>query len=106
MARQAGGGSTFEGSVRCLARGGRLVTCGATDGKVDVNINLRRLFFKNLAVIGSTMGSRSQALQVIEHAGRGELTPVIDSVFPMADVGKAHERLETRAAIGKVVVTP
>ena len=92
--------------VRCLARGGRLVTCGATDGDADVSINLRRLFFKNLTLIGNTMGSRSQALQVIEHAARGELTPVIDTVLPMVDIGKAHERLETRAAIGKVVVTP
>ena len=100
------GGSTFEGSLRCLARGGRLVTCGTTDGEAVVEINLRRLFFKNLVLIGNTMGSRVQALQVIEHAARGELKPVIDTVLPMIDVGKAHERLETRAAIGKVIVTP
>lgn len=100
------GGPTFEGSVRCLARGGRLVTCGATDGKADVGINLRRLFFKNLALIGNTMGSRADALTVIAHAAAGALVPVIDSVLPMSDIGRAHERLETRAAIGKVVVTP
>lgn len=100
------GGSTFDGSVRCLARGGRLVTCGATDGNADVTINLRRLFFKNLALIGSTMGSRAEALQVIELAAAGKLRPLLDGVLPLAEIGKAHEKLESRTAIGKVVVTP
>lgn len=99
------GATTFDGSVKCLARGGRLVTCGATTGG-DVQLNLHRLFFKNLSIIGSTMGSHADALMVIDLVGGGELKPVVDAVLPMNQVRCAHERLEGRKVLGKLVLEP
>jgi len=99
------GAATFDGSVRCLARGGRLVTCGATTGG-DVSLNLQRLFFKNLSLIGNTMGSRRDALEVIRLVGCGSLQPIVDRVLPMTDVHLAHELLESRRVFGKIVLTP
>ncbi|MEE2887194.1 MAG: zinc-binding dehydrogenase [Planctomycetota bacterium] len=99
------GASTFDGSIRCLTRGGRLVTCGATTGG-EVQLSLHRLFFKNLSVIGNTMGTRDDALEVIRLAGSGSLRPVVDRVLPMAEVHLAHELLESRSVFGKIVLTP
>ena len=99
------GAATFDGSVRCLAPGGRLVTCGATTGG-EVRLSLHRLFFKNLSLIGNTMGTRSDALEVIRLVGTGALRPVIDRVLPMSEVRTAHELLESRQVFGKIVLTP
>jgi NADPH:quinone reductase-like Zn-dependent oxidoreductase len=97
------GAATFERSMRCLARGGRLVTCGATTGG-EVQVNLRALFFKNLALLGNTMGPLADARRVVRLAGQGRLRPVIDRVLPFAQAGAAHELLEQRAVFGKVVL--
>lgn len=98
------GAETFAGSMRCLGRGGRLVTCGATTG-AEVEVNLRRLFFKNQAVIGSTMGSRGDLLRILELFAAGKLRPVLGQVLPLAEVGRAHELLESRGVLGKIVLT-
>ena len=66
----------------------------------------QRLFFKNLALIGSTMGSRADALRVIEMVADGRLRPVVDRVLPLSEIGEGHRLLEERVAFGKVVVTP
>jgi len=99
------GAATFDGSVRCLAPGGRLVTCGATTGG-DVQLSLHRLFFKNLSLIGNTMGTRGDVLEVIRLVGAGALRPVVDRVLPMSEVRMAHELLESRQVFGKIVLTP
>ena len=99
------GAETFEGSMRCLARGGRLVTCGATTGG-DVRLNLHRLFFKNLSLIGNTMGSREDVLRVIELVGQGRLKPIVHTVMGLDEVSRAHELLESRDVFGKIVLKP
>ena len=99
------GAKTFEDSVRCLARGGRLVTCGATTGG-EVKLSLHRLFFKNLSVIGNTMGSRVDLLRVITLVDQGRLKPIVDSVLKLEDVARAHELLESRDVFGKIVLKP
>ncbi len=99
------GQATWEGSVRSLARGGRLVTCGATSG-FEAKFDLRMLFFKNLSFLGSTMGSRGEVVKILEHAASGRLKPVIDRVLPLADVQAAHEVVESRAQFGKVILVP
>jgi NADPH:quinone reductase-like Zn-dependent oxidoreductase len=97
------GKATFEGSLRCLRPGGRLVTCGATTGgQVDLNIN--RLFFKNLSVLGSTMGTMSELHDITRHVTSGDLKPVVDRVFELNDIREAHRVLEAREAFGKIVV--
>ena len=99
------GKATFDGSVKALRAGGRLVTCGSTTGG-DVQLSLQRLFFKNLALLGSTMGSKGELLEVTAHMAAGRLTPMVDRVLPLAEVREAHRVLEAREAFGKVVVTP
>jgi NADPH:quinone reductase-like Zn-dependent oxidoreductase len=97
------GGETFEKSVRALARGGRLVTCGATSG-AEVSINLRLVFFKLLSILGSTMGSLGELHEIIGHVEAGRLRPVVDRVLPFDQVAEGHRLLEERRAFGKVVL--
>jgi NADPH:quinone reductase-like Zn-dependent oxidoreductase len=97
------GADTFERSLRALARGGRVVTCGATTGG-DVALNLRLVFFKLLSILGSTMGSLAELHEIMRHVEAGRLHPVIDRVLPFEQVGEAHRLLEERAVFGKVVL--
>ena len=97
------GGETFEKSVRLLAKGGRLVTCGATSGP-EATINLRLVFFKLLSILGSTMGSVAELREVMRHVESGKLRPVIDRVMPWSEIAEAHRILENRQAFGKLVL--
>lgn len=99
------GAATFEGSLRCLARGGRLVTCGATTGG-NVRLSLHAVFFKSLSILGSTMGSKGDLRAILRLFGQGRLQPVFDRALPMAQVGEAHRLLEAREALGKLVLVP
>jgi len=98
------GADTWERNIRSLARGGRLVVCGATSGH-EVPTNLRMLFFKNLSFLGSTMGSKAELLEILRLIDQGKLRPVIDRVLPIQEVGRGHELLEGRSATGKIVLT-
>ncbi len=97
------GEATWDASVRCLAKGGRLVTCGATSG-ASAAIDLRVLFFKQLALLGSTMGGRADLLEAMQLVARGRIRPIIDSTFAMETLPEAHRYLESRSAFGKVIV--
>jgi NADPH:quinone reductase-like Zn-dependent oxidoreductase len=99
------GQATWAGSVRCLAKGGRLVTCGATTGPVG-ELHLPRLFFKSLSILGSTMGSRGELHRIVGLVAQGKLTPVVDRVLPLSDAREAHRVLEQREAFGKIVLKP
>jgi NADPH:quinone reductase-like Zn-dependent oxidoreductase len=99
------GGKTFENSLKCLAKGGRLVTCGATAGHLT-NIDLRHLFYKEQAYLGSFMGIRRDLVSVLEHARKGTIKPIVDSVYSLKDAPKAHMRIENREQFGKVVLVP
>lgn len=96
------GPATWDRSVRALAKGGRLVTCGGTSGP-KVEITLPRLFFGQHEVIGSTMGSYEEFAQVTELVARGLPVPV-DEVVPLADYPAALARLEAGAQLGKIVL--
>jgi NADPH:quinone reductase-like Zn-dependent oxidoreductase len=99
------GGRVFESAVAALARDGRLVTCGATiGGKVSLDVNL--LFGRHLTLMGSWMGRRSDLNDALRHIASGALKPVVDSVLPLAEARRAHERLEARDAFGKLVLMP
>jgi NADPH:quinone reductase-like Zn-dependent oxidoreductase len=99
------GQATFEGSLRSLAPGGRMVTCGATTG-ANVTLPLNRLFFKNLSIIGSTMGTKDELKTITRHVAQGELRATVDRVLPLDSVKEAHRALEAREAFGKIVITP
>ena len=98
------GADTFQDSIRSLAWGGRLVTCGATSGS-KVEIDLKPIFFKNLSIHGNTMGSRADLATVLGLLQSGRLKTVLDSKFPMSGLPQAHARLESRLGFGKVVLT-
>jgi NADPH:quinone reductase-like Zn-dependent oxidoreductase len=97
------GEATWEKSVLSLANNGRLVTCGATTG-YNGKFDLRYLFTRNLSLLGSFMGSRSELFTVLKLVSDGRLRPIIDRVLPLADCRKAHELLENREQFGKIVL--
>ncbi len=97
------GQATWEGSMRCLARGGRVVTCGATTGG-QVQVSLHAVFFKSLSILGSTMGSKGDLRGILRLFEQGRLRPVVDRVLPFAEVATAHRLLEERQALGKIVL--
>ena len=99
------GGEIFEKSINCLAKGGRIVTCGTT-AKPDVNIDLRRVFFKNCEILGSTMGTFADVLTILKYAEKGIFKPVIDRVMPLTEASKAHQIIEDREQFGKIILTP
>ena len=97
------GQATWASSMRSLAKGGRLVTCGATTGP-EVKIDLRFLFLKQQSILGSTMGSRGDMLRILDHVQAGKLRGVVDKVFPFTEVAAAHQYLESGRQFGKVVL--
>lgn len=99
------GQETWERSLRSLARGGRLVTCGATSGYQGMT-DLRYLFSRGLTLMGSTMGSRAELLRIAELMGEGRLKAVIDRVLPFEKVAEGHRAMAERTLFGKIVLTP
>jgi NADPH:quinone reductase-like Zn-dependent oxidoreductase len=97
------GAATWDQSVYSLSVGGRLVTCGATTG-FDGKVNIGYLFARQLSILGSFMGHKSELFAVLELFKRGLLKPVVDSVFPLERAADAHKRLENREQFGKVVL--
>jgi NADPH:quinone reductase-like Zn-dependent oxidoreductase len=97
------GRATWEKSVRALARGGRLVTCGATTGAEGMT-DLRYVFSRELSIYGSYMGSKGELLKVVEQFRGGRLKPVVDSVYPLVDARAAQERMEKSEHFGKIVL--
>lgn len=99
------GETVWPDCVRALARDGRLVTYGATTG-ADGCQDIRRLFWKQTHIIGSTMASRSEFERVMGLVFEGRLHPVVDVVWPLDRIVDAHERLEAGESFGKVVLLP
>jgi NADPH:quinone reductase-like Zn-dependent oxidoreductase len=97
------GGELFVKSVLATAWGGRVVTCGATAGFTP-QVDLRQIFFRQVEVLGSTMGSKADLFDVLDHVRAGKLRPVVDRVLPLWDAAEAHRVLEERRAFGKVVL--
>jgi NADPH:quinone reductase-like Zn-dependent oxidoreductase len=97
------GEATWTQSVRVLARGGRLVTCGATTGG-NGSLDLRALFVKQLTIRGSYMGTKGELLAASRFFFSGQLTPVIDRTFPLKDARAAQRHLEQSGQFGKVVL--
>jgi NADPH:quinone reductase-like Zn-dependent oxidoreductase len=97
------GPDTFAGNMKAIKWGGRIVMCGSTTGG-EVPLNLRAVFFKRVSIIGSTMGPKADQLAAWKLLTQGRLKPVVDRVFPVGEVGKAHEYVESRKAFGKVVL--
>ncbi len=97
------GAATWEQSLQLLARGGRLVTCGATTGP-KVSVDVRRMFWHQWTLMGSTMGNAAEYAEIVRVLGQGQLRPVIDSAYPLDRAVDAFHRLEAAEQIGKIVV--
>ena len=99
------GQDTWPKSILSAARGGRIVTCGATSGH-DAVTDLRHVFGRQIQILGSYMGRRAELFEVLRWMERGRLSPVVDRVLPLAQAPEAHRALEAREAFGKVVLQP
>ncbi len=97
------GEATWERSLKALAPGGRLVTCGATSGP-QVVTDVRRMFWYHHTLMGSTMGNAREFAEIVRLLGSGALRPVVDSVVPLAQARAALERLAGAEHFGKVVL--
>lgn len=97
------GGEVLAKSILATARGGKIVTCGATAG-FEATIDLRHIFFRQVQILGSTMAPKGDLFEVGKHLASGALRPVIDTVLPLERAADAHRLLEERRAFGKVVL--
>jgi NADPH:quinone reductase-like Zn-dependent oxidoreductase len=97
------GEATWSRSVRSLARGGRLVTCGATTGSAGV-LDLAALFAKQLTIQGSYMGTKGELLRAARLFFAGRLKPVVDRTLPLAEAAAAQRRMEESGQFGKIVL--
>ena len=97
------GEATWEKSIRVLAKGGRVVTCGGTTGPMLVT-DVRRLFWGGYSILGSTMGNDAEYAAIIAELGAGRLRPMVDRVFPLEQVRDAYTYLERAGQLGKVAI--
>jgi NADPH:quinone reductase-like Zn-dependent oxidoreductase len=97
------GAATWTQSLRALGRRGRLVTCGATSGPI-VETDVRRLFWNQWTISGSTMGNDAEFDAIVDELRAGRLLPIVDSVYSLGDGRAAFERLQSGRQFGKVVV--
>jgi NADPH:quinone reductase-like Zn-dependent oxidoreductase len=97
------GEATWKTSLQVAATGGRIAVCGATSGP-NPPANLHRIWWKQLTVVGSTMGTQEDFRAVYDLVATGRAKPVVDRVFPLAEAASAHEHLEAGHQLGKVVL--
>jgi NADPH:quinone reductase-like Zn-dependent oxidoreductase len=97
------GQATWEQSLRCLARLGRLVTCGATSGPL-VTTDVRKLFWYQWTIMGSTMGNDEEFRAITHLARAGRLWPEVDRSFPLSEAPEAFRRLAEGSQLGKVII--
>jgi NADPH:quinone reductase-like Zn-dependent oxidoreductase len=98
------GDATWKTTLQAVAHAGRVVVCGATSGPNPPAL-LHRLWWKQLDILGSTMGTRTDFEGAFELVKSGRARPVIDQVFPLAEAQAAHERLEAGEQLGKIVLS-
>jgi NADPH:quinone reductase-like Zn-dependent oxidoreductase len=99
------GAETWVRSLRSVRKGGKLVTCGATTGYAP-QTDLRQIFYRQLQIFGSTMGSPREFSDVMQCVFRGDLDPIIDRVLPLDQARAGHEAIEARAVFGKIILSP
>jgi NADPH:quinone reductase-like Zn-dependent oxidoreductase len=95
----------LEQLFNCLARGGTVVTCGATTGS-EIKLNLWPFFVKQQRLIGSYGRDVADLKATLDWASAGKLKPAIDSVYPMAQTISAFAKLRSRQALGKLLIEP
>ena len=99
------GATTWEQSVASLAKNGRLVTCGVTTGNMG-QIDIRKMYQKQITIMGSALGTVSELRAIIRLAERGKLSPIIARVLPLREATEAHRMIEAREHFGKICLSP
>jgi zinc-binding alcohol dehydrogenase/oxidoreductase len=97
------GQATFARSLEALNPGGRLVTFGTTSGSLT-ELDIRQLYHKQLTVSGTTMGSPREFVQMLRAINAGQIRPVVDRVFPLAEAGQAQQYMDQQEQFGKIVL--
>ena len=97
------GAATWEQSIASLAKNGRLVSCGVTTGNIG-EINIRKLYQKQITIMGSALGTAAELRTLVNLAGQGKLEPIIDRTLPLERADAGHLLLENRKNFGKVVL--
>ena len=103
VAQDLVGAMTWAGSLRTLARNGRLVVCGSHSGK-SLNLSIPQIYHRQLSILGSNGGAYNELRHCLELANRGILRPVIDRVLPLSQIREGHRILEEHDHFGKVVI--
>jgi alcohol dehydrogenase len=98
------GKATWEESIKSVAKGGRIVTCGATTG-YDAATDIRYVFTREIAILGSYMGGSGELLKVLELFKQRRLRPVVDISMPLSRARDAQMRMEKSEHFGKIVLT-
>jgi NADPH:quinone reductase-like Zn-dependent oxidoreductase len=98
------GPEVWESCLQSLAKGGRLITCGATTGG-DVKLNLRYVYGRQLTIKGSYMGTHAELVKAAELVGQGKLVPVIERTFPLQEARLAQDLMVKRQFFGKIILT-
>jgi NADPH:quinone reductase-like Zn-dependent oxidoreductase len=99
------GGDVLAQVFTCLARGGTVITCGATAGR-NAEFNLWPFFVKQQRLIGSYARNRDDLVKTLAWCAEGRIRPVIDQIYPLEGVGEAYARLRSRQVLGKVLIKP
>ena len=97
------GGPIWNAALKCLVRGGRIVTCGATTGD-QPPADLRRIFIRQLQIFGSTLGNPDEFSSLLEWCSQGRLRPPIDAHYPLDEVHAAFSHLESGTQFGKIAI--
>ncbi len=98
------GEATWETSLQAVRAHGRIAVCGATTGP-NPKAALHRIWWKQLTILGSTMGTKEDFEGAFELVKSGKAKPVVDSVYPLSEARAAHERMETGGHFGKIVLS-
>ena len=99
------GGDMLSISLRAAAWGGKIVSCGATAAPT-ANIDMRHIFFRQIELLGSTMGSKASLFAIADHLKTGALKPVIGARYKLADAKQAHAQMASGELFGKVLLIP
>lgn len=97
------GTATFTHALDLLVLGGRMITFGTTSG-ADTSLEIRKFYHKQISLIGTTMGSPKEFVEMLTAVNSGKIRPVIDRIFPLDEASAAHRRLEQQEQFGKIIL--
>lgn len=97
------GAATWSRSLQLCAPGGTIVSAGATSGD-DARMDVTFMFANQLRILGSRLGTMSDTFAAVAQLNAGRFSPLIDQIYPLAEVGEAHRRMDAGEAVGKLVI--